>query len=460
LLLIIYFNQTQIPGYSQFAFQGRNQAKQIRESRTVNQITALNDATKNLVSSLQGQIVSLNNSFASYKRTSEENLANLTKTNQLLAQQLQELPRQLGLALAGAGLQQPINPPTPANPPRPPPGTVASPGASKLLGRPYDVILKPDCIAIKKSDALAGPAIFFNQMDCDVYCAEENNATSASFNRVTDAIEYLFDGAIYHRCVADGDMKPAPAAPPAAPPTAPPTAPAMAPRAAQAAAPRGNYARDARAELLRTNALGFLGGRHNQPVVDKAALPSSWTAILNEWRLLNFETFRHLDMKEWEHKQQKTRYIKRRSAMEEIERFRATHALDTLDRAAKSLDRQKTINSCTMNQHLDRQRNSNPGVAKRAQSANGRQRVPAPPRRRSQVARIARELLAPPAPAPAAAVVYPRSNHSQGQRIQAEIIQRQNDLLLRQAREARMASLPARADVLLPGYDERVRDSI
>jgi hypothetical protein len=97
LLLTIYFNQAQIPGYYLFAFQGRAQAKAILESRTVDQITELNDATRNLVASLQAQIVSLDNSFASYRRASEEKLIALEQSNQLVVQQLQLLPGQIGL---------------------------------------------------------------------------------------------------------------------------------------------------------------------------------------------------------------------------------------------------------------------------------------------------------------------------------------------------------------------------
>jgi hypothetical protein len=77
----------------------------------VNQITALNDATRNLAASPQAQIVSLNNLFATYKRTSEETLIKLADSNQGLVEQLQDLPRQVELALAGGLVQQPINPP-------------------------------------------------------------------------------------------------------------------------------------------------------------------------------------------------------------------------------------------------------------------------------------------------------------------------------------------------------------
>jgi DNA uptake protein ComE-like DNA-binding protein len=86
----------------------------MRESRAVNQITALNDATRNLVASLQAQIVSLNNSFAACKRTSEETLVKLADSNQGLVEQLQDLPGKVGLALAGGLVQeQPINHPPP-----------------------------------------------------------------------------------------------------------------------------------------------------------------------------------------------------------------------------------------------------------------------------------------------------------------------------------------------------------
>jgi hypothetical protein len=60
-----------------------------------------------------------------------------------------------------------------------------------------------------------------------------------------------------------------------------------------------------------------------------------------------------------------------------------------------------------------------------------------------------RERRAPPVPAAAtaAAVVFPRSNNSQGQRIRAAIIQTQNDQLMRRTTAARLRSLPATADV-------------
>ena len=84
----------------------------------------------------------------------------------------------------------------------------------------------------------------------------------------------------------------------------------------------------------------------------------------------------------------------------------------------------------------------------------------AAPRRRSQAARIVRERGDPPrVPAAAAAVVYPINNNSQGLRILASITQARNDLLIRQTTAGRLRSLPATADVLLPGAAERVRDT-
>jgi hypothetical protein len=446
LLLTIYFNQAQIPGYYLFAFQGRAQAKAILESRTVDQITELNDATRNLVASLQAQIVSLDNSFASYRRASEEKLIALEQSNQLVVQQLQLLPGQIGLALAGAGH---------ANPPPPPPVPVA---ATTRVARPSTSrTLQTPCYAILECEGLYGPAIYFDRSDCDALLKQIPETLVVPFDRVSDALEYI-EASL--KAAGTPPTAPPTAAPPtAAPPTAaPPTAPAAAPRVARAAAPHGNPAIDARALLLRTNAPAFLGGSHIQPVVDKAALPSSWTAILTEWRLQRYETFRHLNMKEWSNKDQKTRYIKRKSAMEEIERFGSRHEI-SLEEAARLLDREKTVNGKTMNQHLAIQRRSNPGVATRAQSEGGRRRRGPPvQRRRNQAAKIVAERQRGAPPAAAAAVVYPPSNNSQGERIRVNIVRKQNELLLRRAAADRLRMLPAVADVLLPGAAERVRD--
>jgi hypothetical protein len=111
----------------------------------------------------------------------------------------------------------------------------------------------------------------------------------------------------------------------------------------EAAAPVGHHARDARAQLLRTDALRCLGSSAQQPVVDKAKIPSSWSEILLEWQRSSFESYRHLSMKKWRNKEHKGRYIKRKTAMEEIERFAFAHN-QSLEEGAEFLDRQKRNN--------------------------------------------------------------------------------------------------------------------
>jgi hypothetical protein len=136
-----------------------------------------------------------------------------------------------------------------------------------------------------------------------------------------------------------------PVFPPAPPP---PAATAIAAAAALASTPEaaasvGHHTRDARAQLLRTDALRYLGSSARQPVVDKAKIPSSWSAILLEWQRSSFESYRHLSMKEWRNKDHKGRYIKRKTAMEEIERFTYAHN-QSLEEGAEFLDRQKRNN--------------------------------------------------------------------------------------------------------------------
>jgi hypothetical protein len=87
----------------------------------------------------------------------------------------------------------------------------------------------------------------------------------------------------------------------------------------------------------------YLGSSARQPVVDKAKIPSSWSAILLEWQRSSFESYRHLSIKEWCNKEHKGLYIKRKTAVEEIERFAYAHN-QSLEEEAEFLDRQKRNN--------------------------------------------------------------------------------------------------------------------
>ena len=515
-------DQTQIPGYYQFGFAARAQEKELRENRVEDQIACLNVATRNLVASLQGQIATLNNSFVSlFKQTSERQIGELVNSNQLLLQQLQQLPHQIGVALAGAGNQHQFqvpanNPAPPANPPPPAvPFPIADTAAASTTPAAAVVapnLLKNPCFAIRKSSSLDGPAIFICISDCIIYLNGKENENEGveyeAFDSLMGAFRYLghepeinevLEKPVFaiRKC---GEMLKGPAifwserdsnyyseaegiagvelkrserplmvcqwlewdiVPARTPPSTPPApatanAPAAAPLARHSAAPIGNFATDARAQALITNVLQYLGGSHVQPVVDKAALPASWSAVLSEWKRLQFETFRHLSMKEWPNKEQKGRYIKRKTAVEEIERFALTHDF-TLEDAAVYLDREKTNRSKTLNQHLTYLRAHNPNVTKRTQPDTGRRTQPGRSRRRSEAARIARARRdAPPPPVavrpPARVRDFSNSfNNSQGQRMANSIIQRQNQQQLRRNNAALLARLPATADVLIPG---------
>jgi hypothetical protein len=116
-----------------------------------------------------------------------------------------------------------------------------------------------------------------------------------------------------------------PAGPLFPPPPPAATSIAAAPATPQAAALLGHHTRDARAQLRYTDTLRYLGSSARQLVVDKAKLPSSWSAILLEWQHSSFESYRHLSMKEWRNKEHKGWCIKRKTAMEEIEWFAYTH---------------------------------------------------------------------------------------------------------------------------------------
>ena len=409
------------------------------------------------------------------------------------------------------------------NPPPPPPVPVPIPIAATTTAATAADLATPDdpddfiqnrCFAILNCDSLDGPSIFFSQVDCDFYLHSGDGTNEESeyqsFNRVSAAFQYIapdpeyflqnrlfvirncdaleapaifLSETDYNYYVLDGEvfdegmesmafedpnlgwryiLEALPAQTPQTPPTPPPTPPtANAARASvtHAAAPLGMHARVARAELLRTNALLYLGN-NVQPVVDKAGLPPSWSAILKEWVRLNFETFRHLSMKQWTNKDQKGRYIKRKTAIEEIERFGATHEL-SLEQAANLLDKQKKNFSQTVNQHLTYLRNRNPSVATRVQPAAGRRTVPAPPRRRSQAARIERERRQHPPPAvhvrlpPRIPNFNDSFNNSQGLRLRNHVRTAENQQLLRRNAAVRLARLPATADVLLPGGLDR-----
>lgn len=395
----------QIPGYEHWAIGARQQAKEVRENRVEDQIKSLNDATKTLVASLQGQIVALQNAFDTYRQKSEEDYRNLAEQNRAILEQLQLLPQQLGLALAGS-FQVAAAAPPPAAPTR----RAAAPTAA------------------------AAPT------------TQQHNDVAATS---------LAAGA------GGGGELPLPLT---FPPPPPPPAAATAPAAPAAAAPQGNPAREARAQLVRTNALQYIGGRARQPVVDKAKIPSTWVGIQDEWERLGFEAFRHLSMKEWPNKEHKGRYIKRKTAVDEIDRFGNEHLL-SWRAAAIVLDTERTARKKTLNQHLAQLRQGNPFVSSRTQL--GRRTRVGLPRRRVQVEQVARAARVHPADVVAAVGARPRPaptynfNNSQSARIAQAVITTRNIEQVDRHIAMLTSRLGETADVLEDGVLEdfrRVRD--
>jgi hypothetical protein len=380
----------------------------IRESRTQDKIEDMNEATRLLVASLQGQIVFLQNSFDDYKTASKSQIEQLHAVNASMLQQLQQLPNQIGIALTGllSSIKSKNSPPPGANnnpPPRAPRATPTTTAAAAAASAVTTTII---------------------------------TAAGAATNPTT--------------------FPPPPPPPPPAPP--PPAAAAQ-----QAAAPQGDYAGDARRQLLALDALAYLGSTARQPVVDKARLPPSWKENLAEWRRFNYESYRHLSMKGWQSREHKGRYIKRKSAIEEIERFAGDHSM-SLDKAAYHLDENKTNRKKTLNQHLSQRRKENPGVGSRNQM--GRHRQPGAPRRRSAaVVHTAVAAARPEAvehPLRGAARLAParqtqQFNNQMGQRIANGMVASRNRQEIQRNVAQLVANRPATADVLQDDVVEQLR---